>query len=510
MNSGLAIASITAVLKNLLEDGLVQNTALSSMGNILVTTLPPDQISVGVDGQPQLNLFLYQVSQNRNADWIGQNSQQTNSGHFPHSAQASIGSETSQLAINLHYLITVYGTQDFQTEMLLGCVMQLMHQSPVLSNDAIRNSLKHAASMNRAGPFAQAVASNSFDALINQLGQVQIAPDLFDTEQMSRLWSLLQGSYRPSVTYEVSMISISSEQPSSIAVTNAEGPALDDRERPVIEKVMASPATNGAIIPGCDLILYGKHLDGDITKVRLNEDELTPTIVEDIRLLVKLPPTLQAGVHQIQVIHKEVTNPLSESGMTSSRLSFKLHPQIKASAKTSNSNGQEQTEGTTVMVRFNPKIAEAQQVVLKFMAADEYSDQVFTVSAPPRDSETDAVEVVVNDIPSGLYLVQAQVDGADSFLDLNQRDHRVMIQTQTLASSSGDEEMSETEYQDTALIEGNSETEETALEAQPKNENSEIEDHHEDSVKDSNTETESVDVTMSRVGNLDNKVETKV
>jgi hypothetical protein len=68
MSNGLAIAAVTAIFKNLLEDGLVQNTALSSMGNVLVTTLPPDQISIGVDGQPQLNLFLYQVSQNRNAD----------------------------------------------------------------------------------------------------------------------------------------------------------------------------------------------------------------------------------------------------------------------------------------------------------------------------------------------------------------------------------------------------------------------------------------------------------
>ena len=47
MSNGLAIAAVTAIFKNLLEDGLVQNAALSSMGNVLVTTLPPDRISVG-------------------------------------------------------------------------------------------------------------------------------------------------------------------------------------------------------------------------------------------------------------------------------------------------------------------------------------------------------------------------------------------------------------------------------------------------------------------------------
>ncbi|PZD70855.1 hypothetical protein C1752_08849 [Acaryochloris thomasi RCC1774] len=454
MNSGLAIASITAVLKNLLEDGLVQNTALSSMGNILVTTLPPDQISVGVDGQPQLNLFLYQVSQNRNADWIGHGAQETNPDNFSRSAQANPLNETSRLAINLHYLITVYGTQDFQTEMLLGCVMQLMHQSPVLSNDAIRSSLKHAASMNRAGPFAQAVASNSFDVLINQLGQVQIEPDLFDTEQMSKLWSLLQGSYRPSVTYQVSMVSISSEKSSNPMVMDSREEASNDREVPVIEKVIASPATNGAITPGCDLILYGKHLDGDITKVRLDGDELTPTVVEDIRLLVKSSPTLQAGVHQIQVIHKEVTDPLSASGISSNAATFILRPRITASAKIPNSDSQQQSEETTIAVQFTPKISPQQQVYLKLISVDEYSDKVYQIRTPPGDLETDTVEISVNDIPSGPYLVQAQVDGAESLLDVDQSKNRVIIQTQNLASSNEDEEMNGMEHQVTALTGG--------------------------------------------------------
>ena len=103
MSNGLAIAAVTAIFKNLLEDGLVQNSALSSMGNVLVTTLPPDQISVGVDGQPQLNLFLYQVSQNRNAD-LGKSERTNEEDTLP------------PLAIDLHYVLTAYGNKDFQTD----------------------------------------------------------------------------------------------------------------------------------------------------------------------------------------------------------------------------------------------------------------------------------------------------------------------------------------------------------------------------------------------------------
>ena len=429
MNSGLEIASITAILKNLLEDGLVQTPVLSNMGNILVTTLPPDQISVGVDGQPQLNLFMYQVSQNRNADWIRHNDRQASPGN--HTCFASTPEDETSLAINLHYLITVYGTKDFQSEMLLETVMQLMHQSSILSNDAIHSALKHAAMMNRAGPFAQALSSNSFDTLIEQLGQVQITPDLFETEQMSRLWSLFQGAYRPSVTYQVSMISISSKKPSNSKVTELEEKELDDQECPVIERVKASPATNGAIVPSCDLILYGKNLQGDITKVRLNEEELTPTIVENIRLLLKLPPTLKAGVHQIQVIHKQVTDPLSGNGVLSNEATFKLHPKIQASVKTSISDSQEQVEGTTVAVHFTPPITQQQEVFLKLIAVDNPSDQIYTVHTPQRETETKTIQVFVSDIPSGLYWVQVQVDGAESLRETNQAKDQVMIQTQS-------------------------------------------------------------------------------
>ncbi len=296
MSSGLAIASITAILKNLLEDGLVQNTALSSMGNILVTTLPPDQISVGVDGQPQLNLFMYQVSQNRNADWIG-----CDRNHPNHVQASTLENENPPLAINLHYLLTVYGAKDFQTELLLGAAMQIMHETPVISNDAIRIALNHIASINRAGFLAQAIESTSVATLTEQLGQVQITPDLFGAEQMSRLWSLLQSPYRPSVAYDVSMVFIGPQK----SVVDSE-PHAELLGQPHIEKVIPAQSAGDSIAPRGSLIIYGKNLQGEITKICLNEsnDLLDPQIIEDSRLLFNLPQTLPIGPQTIKVVHQ--------------------------------------------------------------------------------------------------------------------------------------------------------------------------------------------------------------
>lgn len=334
MSNGLAIAAITAVFKNLIEDGLVQNAALSSMGNILVTTLPPDQISIGVDGQPQLNLFLYQVSQNRNAD-LGKSDYPRGSAksdrHQPSHHQASLEEgAVLPLAINLHYVLTAYGNKDFQTEILLGYVMQLMHQTPVLSNATIRVALNHIATINRSGLLAQAIESTSVEALTEQLDHVKIVPNLFDTEQMSRLWSLLQGSYRPSVAYEVSMV-FAGSQKSSLAPGSSQGVS----NQPQIEKIVASP-TNSEIVAGNNLIIYGKNLSADITLLRLNEGEnlLEPQIVEDNRILFKLPQNLYAGVHKVQVIHQQLYKyrNYKDLEVVSNEETFVLHPTINDSA----------------------------------------------------------------------------------------------------------------------------------------------------------------------------------
>ena len=325
MSNGLAIAAITAVFKNLLEDGLVQNAALSSMGKVLVTTLPPDQISIGVDGQPQLNLFLYQVSENRNADMA--KSERYQPTH--HQASTEEGA-ILPLAINLHYVLTAYGNKDFQTEILLGYVMQLMHQTPVLSNATIRAMLNHVATINRSGLLAQAIESTSVEALTEQLDQVRIAPNLFDTEQMSRLWSLLQGSYRPSIAYEVSMMFIGSKK-SSLAPGSSKG-AL---HQPQIEKIVAS-LTNSEIVAGSSLIIYGKNLSEDITLLRLNggENLLEPQVVEENRILFKLPQNLHAGVHKVQVVHQQLYKyqNYKDLEVVSNEETFVLHPTIDDSA----------------------------------------------------------------------------------------------------------------------------------------------------------------------------------
>jgi len=139
MSNALAIAAVTAVLKDLIENGLVSDSIATSVGDVVVTALPPDRISIGTDERAQLNLFLYQVTQNRNADWV---SRERHGDRPPLTREPR--STNPPLALDLHYLLTAYGAKDFQAELLLGYALQLFHEMPVLTREVIHTALKNA------------------------------------------------------------------------------------------------------------------------------------------------------------------------------------------------------------------------------------------------------------------------------------------------------------------------------------------------------------------------------
>jgi hypothetical protein len=58
----LAIASITAVLRDLLANGLIRYASVMRLGDVNVSVLPPDRITVGSEEPNQINVFMYGVA----------------------------------------------------------------------------------------------------------------------------------------------------------------------------------------------------------------------------------------------------------------------------------------------------------------------------------------------------------------------------------------------------------------------------------------------------------------
>src|SRR5215210_1300111 len=98
MSSALAIASVTAVLKDLLDNAVIDHSLSAAVGGpVTVTALSPGQIKPGDDGvvNRQLNLFLYHVTPNtgwRNVDLPSRDSRGNRVANPP-------------LALDLYYLL---------------------------------------------------------------------------------------------------------------------------------------------------------------------------------------------------------------------------------------------------------------------------------------------------------------------------------------------------------------------------------------------------------------------
>ncbi len=196
MSSPLVIASVTAILKHLLENELIQQSVNTYIGDVHVSVLPPDRVPTGSDEQAQLNLYLYRMTPNsswrRAAGDTGQTKPTTRSG----------------LAFDLHYLLTAYGGQAYQAEILLGHAIQILYETPLLTTETMRSALTSLASSHGGSiphPLLDALASSS---LLDQQEALNIRAEFLGTEEMSRLWSALQARYRPSATYQVSAVVI--------------------------------------------------------------------------------------------------------------------------------------------------------------------------------------------------------------------------------------------------------------------------------------------------------------
>jgi hypothetical protein len=176
MSNALAIATVTATLRHLLDRGL------NAVPGVVVSTRPPDKARENCKGN-QLNLFLYKTTPN--AAWR----------NFDAPRPAGEVAGRPLLALNLHFLLSVYGQDDDDAEpfshRLLGEAMRFLHDHTVIEPDALREALPGS-------------------DLHLQTERVRITHEPMTIDEMSKLWTTFQTPYRLSVSYEVSTVLIES------------------------------------------------------------------------------------------------------------------------------------------------------------------------------------------------------------------------------------------------------------------------------------------------------------
>ncbi len=204
MSSPLAIGAVSATLRNLLDNGMIE--AGAAIGStVTVSAVAPDTIDLtNAEESLRLNLFLHQVTPN--TGW-------SNSGLPSRSSASGERLTNAPLALDLHYLLTAYGRADFTAEILLGYAMHLLHERPVLDRAAIRRALNPSPlDVSMLPPAFQALAASD---LADQVELIKVTPAAMSSDEMSKLWSAIQSHYRPSVAYHVSVVLIAGSKPGS-------------------------------------------------------------------------------------------------------------------------------------------------------------------------------------------------------------------------------------------------------------------------------------------------------
>jgi hypothetical protein len=437
MSNALAIASVTAVLRDLLNNGLIDSNISSVIGNVVVSTLAPDRIDItSTDQQSQLNLFLYQVTPNASWRNVG----------LPARNAAGERISNPPLALNLHYLLTAYGAQDLHAEILLGYGMQLFHETPVLPRKAIRTSLQNPAQVGAGSGLPAAMQALFTSELAEQVEQIKIAPETLNTEEISRMWSAFQAHYRPTVAYQASVVLIESKQSIKMALPVAERAVhVFPFNQPVIEEIRSQVKTgdpiviNQPILPGQNLVLVGHQFSGSDVVVDVGGIEVQPADgdVTPSQIIVPIPAGLKPGVHGVRVIQQKAMGKpeLPHRMFESNVAAFVLRPVIdEVSISFAAGPGDFPIDGT-VLFKLDPPVGDSQSVVLILNElAPNVSPPVassgasFSFVAPSRTNvspplsppdSTQNFAIPIRGVKVGTYLLRVQVDGAESPLIAN-------------------------------------------------------------------------------------------
>jgi hypothetical protein len=406
MSTPLAVATVTAVLQNFLQNSVTDLAAVLG-GNVTVSTEPPDRIDIGAASPDRINLFLFQATENQGWRNLGLPSRSANGDRI----------SNPWLALDLSYLLTAYGSGPLHAEALLGQAMFVLHEMPVLTRDAIR-------AVTLSPPQPPLLAGLTISELADQIEQIKIVPQVMSVEEISKIWSALQSQYRPTAVYKASVVLIESKK--SVRPTlpvRARNLLVVPFEHPGIDLIQSQSADGADIVAdqpilaGYNLVIDGRRLRGETTLVLIDEEEIVPNDdqIGATRIIVPLPADLQPGLHAVQVVHPAnfgtTADPVLRPGVESNVAAFVLVPEITTPAPIA------APRNTTLTLTINPPVGRAQRAALLAGSG--------TITIPARaaagpDTTPTLDFPIPDDFPTGAnLLLRVQIDGAESPLEVD-------------------------------------------------------------------------------------------
>ena len=414
MSDPLAISGVSAVLQYYLYN---MYTPLSAMfgGQVAVTSQAPDLVqnsfSGDKSGENQVNLFMHQVTYN--PGW-------RNVGLPSLDADGKTRLKSPPLALDLHYLLTAYGSADWQAEGLLGYALMLLHENPVMTREDISYALGHLTGSNNM------ISALKLSTLADQLETIKITPATLGKEEMAWLWTALKADYRPTFPFLVSVVLIQPQLSTSLALPVLRRAIQANPIQPAVLLAVQPPNKQVAAEFTDPVLVTGEFLGG-VSRVWLSNAKLQlqfPVPISNVTSTsfqfvannqTQYPAGVPPGIYNL--VAQFTDTPMTTVLQSTNQLSVALAPTLPTQAVTAVNNG----DGTyTVTVNFTPAVWEGQSVALSLssIVPPVAPALLYTRTAPAvtftGDANTSLSFVFPSDLPSGPLLGRLTVDGVTS------------------------------------------------------------------------------------------------
>lgn len=397
MNS-LAIASVTAVLRQLIQSAVSAHEA-DEVSNVSVTSVSPGGQGLPTTG---VNVYLLQVTPNAAARASDAPTRRSD-GTLVH---------RPRVAFDLHYLLSFHGVEDtLEPQRLLGITTAFLNAQPLLSRGVVTDCLQLVLS---GGPAYSFLAGSD---LVDQPERVRLTMEELSLESLSKVWSVFfQTRHVLSVMYCVGPVFIEVDEAPTIArpvqVRN-----IYVRAEGTLRLTAIEPTDADAIIQtGTRIALLGTGLASDDVRVVFGDHEVVLAL-DDIRpdrIELVMPAAVPAGVSTARVVHRMPMGspPTPHRGVESNMLAFVLRPRLL----TATALAVPGPALTAVRVRLEPAVT-ARQAVTLILSEAPPGGRSFAFSAASRAPNSPAlaeVVVAVRDIPPGTWTVRVLIDGIEN------------------------------------------------------------------------------------------------
>jgi hypothetical protein len=434
MSQAYAIAATAAVLQRLLQAGYTDLKVddLLNGETATVRCIAPERIVADAAGST-LDLILY--NQTRNTGW-------SNLG-LPSRDVRGERTANPALALDLQFLLCAWGGSDFHAEILLGAAMQVLHETPALGRDAIRQALN-------PGPGTPLLPKElALAGLADQFEQLRITPLNLSTDELSRIWAALQVPARPCAAYTVSVVLIEAQRSARAALPVTQRTLVAQTLRaPRIDRVEAATGPATPVLASGRVRILGAQLKAPNVRVLVSGIDVSDTITDadNESLLFALsrptpPPAgpvlpvdgLRAGVNTVQVQQPQNLGvpAVPHVGSESNLAAFVLDPQAVFTVPPGGASlvrdGVTYRSGR-IDVGCTPRVGSRQRVTLLLNEAAAPSDRpsrAYSFAAPAGNGvvapaeDTDTVSISVSGVALGSYLARLRVDAGTSPLTVD-------------------------------------------------------------------------------------------